>query len=433
MTPQSTFMVVAPLAAGKEQSLRGLLASMNRADGTADPDNALMPFGRFDGLHFARFLLLDTPTAGDIAVHGQVPSRWPLSLAFLGDCDGPAQSFLAAVVAEAGDGLRRIFAHCAGFAADGDLLRWMKAHAQRPTATYVNWIGRTVVRIREDAALRSALVEHLRSGSLDNCRGQPMVLRDHLLTFVDAEVQAGRLHLTPQAPTPWRWRVRNALHLVGVPLALLVLAPVLLLLSPFLLWLLRSRETTDPEITPRPEREHVRALAEAEDTDVINQFSAFGDVKPGRFRGWLLLALLTLLDYACRHIYRRGNLSRVDTIHFARWVFLEGRRKVLFASNYDGSLESYMDDFINKVAYGINIVFGNGVGFPRVSWLLKDGAKHEQKYKRFLRRHQLPTAVWYRAYPGLTVTDLNRNTRIRAGLNGRAMSESETRAWLSLL
>ena len=66
--------------------------------------------------------------------------------------------------------------------------------------------------------------------------------------------------------------------------------------------------------------------------------------------------------------------------------------------------------------------------------MLKGGAKYEQKYKRFLRRHQLPTAVWYKAYPGLSVADLNRNTRIREGVDGRRwMSESETRAWLSLL
>ena len=66
MTPQSTFMIVAPLADGQEASLRELLASMNGRDGgMADPDNPLVPFGRFDRLHFARFLVIDAPTAGD--------------------------------------------------------------------------------------------------------------------------------------------------------------------------------------------------------------------------------------------------------------------------------------------------------------------------------------------------------------------------------
>ena len=75
-------------------------------------------------------------------------------------------------------------------------------------------------------------------------------------------------------------------------------------------------------------------------------------------------------------------------------------RSLLFASNYDGSLESYMDDFINKVAWGLNLVFSNGMGYPTTRWLIKDGAEQEQKFKYSLRRHQLPTQVWYKAYPG---------------------------------
>ena len=39
----------------------------------------------------------------------------------------------------------------------------------------------------------------------------------------------------------------------------------------------------------------------------------------------------------------------MSTIQFARWVFLDGGKRVIFTSNYDGSLDSYMDDFINKV------------------------------------------------------------------------------------
>ena len=76
------------------------------------------------------------------------------------------------------------------------------------------------------------------------------------------------------------------------------------------------------------------------------------------------------MDYAARHLYTRGRLARVRTIHFARWVFLDGRKRVVFCSNYDGSLESYMDDFINKVGFGLNVVFSNGIGYPRTNWLV---------------------------------------------------------------
>jgi hypothetical protein len=36
--------------------------------------------------------------------------------------------------------------------------------------------------------------------------------------------------------------------------------------------------------------------------------------------------------------------------HFARWVFIDQKRRAFFASNHDGSLENYMDDFVDKIA-----------------------------------------------------------------------------------
>ena len=126
-------------------------------------------------------------------------------------------------------------------------------------------------------------------------------------------------------------------------------------------------------------------LAALEDHLVQNPFTAIGHVKPGRFRRWTLVVILFYLDYATRHFFNRGDLSGVKTIHFARWVFIDGKRRMFFASNYDGSLESYMDDFIDKVAWGLNLVFSNGVGYPRTSWLVRGGARDELAFKDYLR------------------------------------------------
>jgi hypothetical protein len=176
----------------------------------------------------------------------------------------------------------------------------------------------------------------------------------------------------------------------------------------------------------------VRRLAELEDHDVTNQFSAMGTLKPGWFRRTTLIFVLWIVAYTTRHVYTRGFLARVNTIHFARWTFLDDKQRLLFASNYDGSLESYMDDFINKVAFGLNVVFTNGVGYPRTRWLVLDGAKDEQKFKYFIRRHELPTEVWYNAHPGLTAVELERNGHIRAGLEQPTMTDAEAREWLRL-
>jgi hypothetical protein len=91
-----------------------------------------------------------------------------------------------------------------------------------------------------------------------------------------------------------------------------------------------------------------------------------------------------------------------------------------------------MDDFINKVAFGLNIVFSNGIGYPRTNWLILEGAKDEQTFKDYLRRHQIPTEVWYNAHPGLTALDKWRNSLIREGLEKPSMTDSEIQEWLRL-
>jgi hypothetical protein len=156
-------------------------------------------------------------------------------------------------------------------------------------------------------------------------------------------------------------------------------------------------------------------------------------LKPGLFRRSTLVFILWIIDYTAKHIYGRGRLARVSTVHFARWVFLDNKKRLLFCSNYDGSLESYMDDFINKVGFGLNVVFGNGIGYPRTRWLLLDGAKNEQKFKYVLRRHELATEVWYNAHPGLTAFDRHRNSLIREGLEKASLSDVEAQRWLQLI
>ena len=61
MLPQSTFMVLAPVADGRREALQALLDGMNLVPPLADPANPLVPFGQFDRLHFARFVIARRP------------------------------------------------------------------------------------------------------------------------------------------------------------------------------------------------------------------------------------------------------------------------------------------------------------------------------------------------------------------------------------
>ncbi len=427
-------MVMAAIDPAREAELRQLLESMNEGPGQASASNPLIPFGQFDRLHFARLLILEDKTLNEVRAYGGGPApTYPFSLAFLGDIDGGVDDFLRELVQRAGTGLRAIFSCCVGFNANADLVSWMKSHHTSTVAGYVNWKGRTVRRIREEAALRKALVSHMASQAAVFQKLGPRQVQVKLQQFLNTERAAERLKLSGENSTPIGWWIKNLLHMIGIPLLVLLFLPLLILGAPFFIIWLRHLEKTDPELCWRVDQKYADALSRLEDHDVTNQFSLLGNLKPGLFRLAVLIGVLLAVDYAARHVVRRGRLGRVRSIHFARWVFLDRKKRMVFFSNYDGTVESYMDDFINKAGFGLNAFLCNGIGYIRTNWLVLDGCNDEQKYRNFLRRHTLPTEVWYKAYPGLTAIDLERNTRIREGLESPSMSEEEARTWAALL
>src|SRR5260370_24008566 len=102
--------------------------------------------------------------------------------------------------------------------------------------------------------------------------------------------------------------MKDLLHCIGVPLLLLLLSPLLLLYLPIFLIQLRTRESLDPAVAPRPVSDRGEALACLEDRVITNQFSAYGNINPGAFRRWTLVFLFFLLEYTTRHIYNHGFL-----------------------------------------------------------------------------------------------------------------------------
>jgi hypothetical protein len=433
MIPQDSFIIVAEVEPPCLGALRSLLKTMTIAGytGMADPANPLVRFGDFKTIHFARLVVLADNTLNDRRGYPQLePStrELPTYLCFMVDCDGDADELLARM-AQAPDGLRKIFGHCKGLNEGADMLGWLCAHRVRPMASYVNWVGRSVVQVIEEARLHGLL----RSALPGMVEAEPQQI------FTRLKSVAKPVPLTPVPPTPLAWRIHNLLHMLlpfAIAAACLLIFPLITIASlcvgtvVFVL-VLRRHEQTDP-IVPQPyDFDWVELLRKGEDHDVTNQYTAMGSIKPGRFRVWTEIVILYGIDWVARHIFTRGSIGRIGTIHFAHWVFLDQRRRGFFCSNYDGSHEPYMDDFINKAGFGLNLAFSSFIGYPTTNWLVARGAWLEQDFKRFQRHHQIPTDVWYKAYPGLTARDLARNSRIRNGLEKTAMSDDEIRRWLA--
>nr|WP_245432747.1 cytochrome P450 [Mesorhizobium loti] len=153
-------------------------------------------------------------------------------------------------------------------------------------------------------------------------------------------------------------------------------------------------------------------------------------LKPGVLRRFLLRFSFYVISIAARRAFRPGYLGDISTIHFARWVRIPHTDRLVFFSNYGGSWESYLEDFVTKASAGLTGIWSNTKGFPRTRFLFLDGSRDGDRFKRWARAEQIPTSFWYSAYPDLNTTMIRKNSRIRQGFY--AARASQARDWLSL-
>jgi hypothetical protein len=195
---------------------------------------------------------------------------------------------------------------------------------------------------------------------------------------------------------------------------------------------LREHELTEPAKT---DTNVERGLEHAEDEDftIRNQLTHLVEIKPGLFRKWTLAAVLAAVELRARFEFYKGDLGGIETIHCAYWAVLDGPKpRLLFISNYDGSWERYLDDFIEEAGGGMTAVWSNTVEFPRSKNLLEEGVQNERVFKAWTREHQVRTIVWYAAKPDVSIRNVLDNSRLRDGLRG-SMTEAQAIEWLRLL
>jgi len=214
-------------------------------------------------------------------------------------------------------------------------------------------------------------------------------------------------------------------------LAALVFVFLLLGLVAAIYAAIRRKETTDLPDDSAPDFARLSAVMDIEDDGDVNHLAGISVMKPGWLRRFTLrFAFWTIGQLAARQ-FRPGFLADLGTIHSARWVLIPGTNKLLFFSNYSGSWESYLEDFITKAANGLTGVWSNTEGFPRAANIFFDGATDGDRFKRWARRQQHPSHFWYRAYPNKTVHTVRLNAAIRHGLLTSA-TEDEASAWFDL-
>jgi len=384
---------------------------------------------RLPDTHFTRFVIIDDD-------RGELPAL----LVWESNHDGSTAAYLAKCAGAEPAGLDAVLGCCAAYPARGARDRdafvgWAKRRNVRAEAFYCAYRGVSRAQVDNDRAVHDAIRDYLDAHRGELVELAPVEIQHRLA----AHVRAQGLDARPQGDGEAMVLLRK----LGYYAALVVVAAVALVLFPitvpmaYLGWkeLRRREEDEQPPKATRPVHDD-EGHRDLEDRIQQNQLTHVVDVKPGTFRLVTMRGFLFLVDVLSRGWCVYGDLAGITSIHFARWVLLKdprGRRhRLVFFSNYDGSWDAYLGEFIDRAAWGLTGVWSNTDGFPATEGLIRKGALDEEAFKQWARDHQRPTQVWWSGVRGATVQNVRDDVWIRRRLAG-PVGDPDLPGWLRKL
>jgi hypothetical protein len=375
-----------------------------------DPElNTLVPFRSLKRVHFASLVLHQSPQYGAYLI-------------FENNFDGVLDDYLPDLYSQAANGLHQIYSCCQDYSTGASdqqgMMNYLRAHVVRPNAYHIGNTGRDAARILQEKALRTALEQQSDSLVQKGQATSESAVLASLQNFVRSDPQwswvpgVGPRESFAQKLSAWFKLIAVAVLLVAVLLATVFI--------PLVLWMLvlRYKESTDAVQADAADSDNLQKLMDTENRtlSVQNHMSSITIVKPGWLRRTTLRAVLWAVNLQARALATHGTLSGIPSIHFAHWSMIDNGRRLLFLSNFDGSWENYLDDFIDKASPGLTGVWSNTLNFPRTYFLIFGGATDGPRFKAVARDSQIVTNVWYSAYWDLTVQGVDNNSSIREDL-----------------
>ena len=373
-------------------------------DGTAPGGLA---FDAIDALHFASATVFDRPFLDPLLI---------LECNF----DGELDAFIDAFTRQA-PGLCAVLNCRLGppLETAADCAQALSDAAQKPLAGHIGAHDLSRREIVESEALAAAVRNHIATDKA----------QFHGLSAAQA-ADALRQAFAARCPklAPRRPGLKLALAiLLAIPLlaVLLVLAPLVILGALAFRYAERREVARErPQARPDTAARNENRLGCAQ-----NHFSSLAPLKTGAVRRTSLRLVMWALNLLARLVFTRGKLGDIPSIHFAHWTAVDDNSSLIFFSNYGGTWESYLDDFIQKAANGLTAVWSHCQGFPKSRWLVGGGARDERAFKRYARDSQAAESIWYSAYPTLTTRRIINNRAIMEGLAG--LSKEPPERWLA--
>lgn len=406
---QNALTVIVPIRSGHHvEELRSFLADMGTKISTRAPiDFYALP------IHFARWVVIE---ASD---------PHPPLLVFGTDHDGADSALLEQMYEQAGETLSNIYSHCEETPEDlpsnkAAFVEYMLGHRVPYGARYVAYRNHSVQDVRNALLVRDTIEDYLDTRAPADTDSR--LLAEEIVQFASARfgpslVGSPRvLNSTIVRLTAAGLLIVWALIALGVYNGLLVLGLILLVLVSGALWWRRLRQAEEEDATDfTPPKAVIDAgsLILQENFLVQNQLTHIVPIKPGPLRLFTLKLVLWAINLLAEIHYTHGELGGIPTIHFARWMIIDGGERLLFFSNFDGSWERYLGDFVDKAHAGLTGVWSNTLGFPPAKNLIGEGATNVDVFKAWTRSHQIPTQVWYSAYPTSSVSNVRDSIAIR--------------------
>lgn len=429
---QSGLTVITAIKPGRLTALRSSLTTAG----------ATIPFQNMSTVHYAAFLVL--PCLDDC------PPRLVLETNY----DGDLCTHLNELITHGASALDQIYGSCedyppAGATGDAEAVKqYFKNHSVTSSAFFVAFPGRSLADIRNaievyqeakgflDGHTRTRpsvrqtpnqvwkeLVEYFRSRSPVRPQRSPVTGRKlKRLRWLNLLILVAVVFVLPALAIPvltvrshqvsWRVAVQVAILTLLAVLAFILLILGVLLLVARLCEVIEARSSAPHDPTVRPVDQ---AVYDGLNVGPQNHLCTLATMRASRMRVFVVKMCLFVVKVVSSKFFILGNLGRISTIHFARWILIDKSKRLLFLSNYDGSWSGYLSDFSDE-GFGINAIWGNSVGFLPTKWLLWGGAYYLEPFEDSVLRHFQPAELFYRAYGEYPVQNIKRYLDYRDAL-----------------
>jgi hypothetical protein len=406
MIPLTVLVAIKP---GAEQQLRQILGEINK-DLTNNP---YMQLGKSTRTHFARFHIVRDPDPGV-----------PLRLLYYCDHDGNLYDYIEDMLAIS-PGLDALWDTCEGYDGREDFAWFIRRNAQENQDVFAGFPKQTVQQVHGSIAIRQQIEQLLSLKDIQLYLADPGIKQ--LLDLLD-QISRGR------SPFQRLWGdVCQVLNGIGGVIHDIALDASLRLAEWYGSIGISSNFPLVPsECVDLADRQrylqHLLELENVEDSIpfVQNPMTVYAEIKPGLYHQLRLRLAMFLAAYVITFGWPPGEFSGVYTLHSFNWLLLDKGRRLVFMSNFDNSPQNYLGDFLDKLDWGLNVFYGNCVGYP------EGGMRQVDPFYQWIRMHQLTTLVYYSAYPKETVLNIMRDQQIgqpiAQNIDPRALQD-----WLRML